>query len=142
MAFHPVKFHNIDTPGKTEDAEAADVVSSPENCGQGAAWPHRITGKIDFPSSRPAGGLAEQGRRETLYSAFPQENAFQRRRISVIIVSRRFFAFKSRLCYEKSNIHLSVPPDGPGFLFRLQRFHASRSAGHISEKDMLHGTLY
>lgn len=28
MAFHPVKFHNIDKPGKTEDAGAADNVSS------------------------------------------------------------------------------------------------------------------
>lgn len=41
MAFHPVKFHNIDTPGKTEDAEAADVVSSPENQEQAAVLPHR-----------------------------------------------------------------------------------------------------
>ena len=61
MAFHPVKFHNIDTPGKTEDAEAADVVSSPENCERIAAWP-RLKRAILCVSVKPFCGLGRKRR--------------------------------------------------------------------------------
>ena len=59
MAFHPVKFHNIDKPGKTEDAEAADVVSGPENCERIAAWP-RLKRAILCVSVKPLCGLEAQ----------------------------------------------------------------------------------